>query len=349
MNCSYILYYDQRRTALNIGKRVRNYMKGSDDRSNKKAWYGEARRFLEHEEYTLHSFDAHLRTTVDSYDKAGPGRRLFRRGMKFFNKEADDHQKKMVDESRQLLHILDTFPIAAFENPDKYFKGLNKSKLALETKLQTKDLQQILDKYENQKTTHKLLKEKVSKGQDLPSSAEEMQLELAKPYNVVRTMRRNQNYGSARPEKENKVYDKYIEEWNHKLWLSPYRLRQHYRWQKGWKRRDWRQYQPKWDEKEMIDFTNEEIENGAKKKVYPDDYSRTERIKYQKPSWMKKYSWRQNYDRLIDVKNKNNNGIGQHIDIYNYDRFRSVHDKTDIKNRITKPPKYGGNMRGYHH
>ena len=133
-------------------------MKRSDDRSNTKAWYGEARRFLEHEEYTLHAFDAHLRTTVDSYDKAGPGRRAFRRMMKYFNKDADSHQRKMVDESRQLLHILDTFPKEAMADPDKYFKGLHKSKLALETKLQTSDLQSILDRFENQKTTQKLLK-----------------------------------------------------------------------------------------------------------------------------------------------------------------------------------------------
>lgn len=324
-------------------------MKNSDERSNKKAWYGEARRFLEHEEYTLYSFDAHLRTTVDSYDKAGAGRRLFRRGMKYFNPEADDHQKKMVDESRQLLHIMDTFPRAAYEDPDKYFKGLNKSKLAMETKLQTSDIQGILDKYQNQKTTHKLLKEKVSKGFDLPQSAEEMQNELTKPQQVVQTMRRNQNFGAHRPEKENPIFDKYIEEWNHKLWISPYRLRQHYRWQKGWKRRDWRQYQPKWNMNELLDFTKEEYENGAKKKVYPIDYTRKEQLAKTKPTWMKKWSWRQNGDRLIEIKNNHQNGIEQHMDIYNYDRFRSIYDQTDIKDRITKPPKYGGNKRGYHH
>ena len=64
---------------------------------------------------------------------------------------------------------------------------------------------------------------------------------------------------------------------------------------------------------------------------------------------MPKWSWRQNGDRLIEIKNDHQNGIGEHMDIYNYDRFRSCYDETDMKERITTPPKYGGNKRGYHH
>merc|ERR1712157_269201 len=150
-------------------------------------------------------------------------------------------------------------------------------------------------------------------------------------------------------DKENKIYDKYVEEWNHKIWLSPYRLRQHYRWKKGWKKRDWRQYQPKWESREPLDFDIDDINNGLTKKMYPEDYTRKERIRYTKPSWMKKWSWRQQGDRKIELKNNHENGIGDHIDLYNYDRFRSVHDKSDMKQRITKPPKYGGHMRGFHH
>ena len=344
-----MLYHHQHRAFLNLqlGRRIRNYMKNSDERSNQKAWYGEARRFLEYEEYTLYSFDAHLRTTVDSYDKAGPGRRSFRRMMKYFNKDADDHQKKMVDESRQLLHILDTFPSAAFEDPDKYFKGLNKSKLALETKLQTSDLQGILDKYDNQRTTHKLLKEQVSKGKDLPTSAQEMQDELAKPGHVVPTMRKNQAFGASNPNKENPIFDKYIMEWNHKCWISPYRLRQGVSWKKGWKQKDWRQYQPKWESKENLDFTVDEYKQGAVKKLYPEDYKRQELLRSHKPTWMKKYAWKQWCDRRIEMKNDHKNGIGDHMDIYNYDRFRSVHDKTDMRTRKTKAPRYGGHKRGF--
>ena len=156
-------------------------------------------------------------------------------------------------------------------------------------------------------------------------------------------MKRNQCFNTTNPNRENAVYDEFVEEWAHKVWLSPYRLRQNYRWEKNWKRRDWRQYQPKYEAREELDYVEGE------RKRWPEDYTRQERIRKTKPTWMKRWSWRQNGDRKIELRNAHQSGIGEHVDVYNYDRFRSVFDETERRDKITLPPRYGGNKRGYHH
>ena len=44
-----------------VRERIKKWRENSDTSSNKKSWLGEARRFLEYEEYNLHSFKEHLR------------------------------------------------------------------------------------------------------------------------------------------------------------------------------------------------------------------------------------------------------------------------------------------------
>ena len=79
----------------------------------------------------------------------------------------------------------------------------------------------------------------------------------------------------------------------------------------------------------------------AKLKIWPKDNRKTN------PSWMPKCIWRQTGDRLIESKNGHDNGIGDHVDLHNYDRFRSYYNDTEMKENIIKAPKFGGNKRAY--
>ena len=96
-----------------------------------------------------------------------------------------------------------------------------------------------------------------------------------------------------------------------------------------------------------MDYDADGYADGAKRKIWQEDYNRKDRLRKTKPSWMLKYIWRQNDDRTIELKNGHDNEIGDHVDSYNYDRFRSYYDESELRHKITKASRYGGNKIEY--
>ena len=198
-------------------ERIRKFFKRQDDKNNVQAWLGEARRFLEYETYTMQSFHSHCKAIVDSHDTSGYVKRGMRRFTRWFNPKAADKQESLIDESRTMLNIIETFPLEAMGDPDKYFTSLNKSRLAIETKMHTSDIDTVISKFNSNKGIHKQLKKKVEIGEDLPRTSEEVHGGLVSPRQMLSNYRESIKFGRHNPNQENKVYTDNIVDWQEKV------------------------------------------------------------------------------------------------------------------------------------
>ena len=225
----FISYNSQRNFGLR--DRFKKWRANSQESQNKKTWLGEARRFLEFEDYNLFTFQEHVRLTVESNDKVGWGKRMLRKGLAYMNPNAYDYQQNMVDESRQLLTILDTFPKETFNSdPNLYFKNLNASILGIDIKMHTSQIKTVMERFQNNQSIHKLLKEKTIKGEDIPPSADALHEELKSPEELEPNMAEQQAFAQSNPYKKNgaEIYQKKIFDHMEKVWDSPYRRRDDY-------------------------------------------------------------------------------------------------------------------------